>query len=354
MQQHIKSKNDEVQILKERLVALEILVTTNSEKLVATNSEIQKTATTKINKIKRTKKRREKKKSKTNDKFALQTLVELTNKFSALEVEEKIETLEIEEFPEIQNEKVISPTNENREETDEPTLVEKQKQKRVPPIMIDESLNTPALLDEISAIVGAKIQARVTNGKLKVFPESIDAHRKIQNFISVKKLKSHTFEMQNQKQLKVTIRGLPINYNQEEIIEEIKNQGSIPKHISLLKSRRANTNMPLFLVVLNKNPVNQDIYNIEHIGYFRVKIESLKKNTMPPQCYRCQQFYHHSRFCNREPKCLKCGQKHLTKDCQKSSKTPPKCALCERPHPANYSGCPNNPQNYKPKPVKNV
>ncbi|GFT99207.1 hypothetical protein NPIL_535011, partial [Nephila pilipes] len=55
------------------------------------------------------------------------TPVELTNKFSALEVEEKTKTLEIEEFPEIQNEKVISPTNENRKETDEPTLVEKKQ-----------------------------------------------------------------------------------------------------------------------------------------------------------------------------------------------------------------------------------
>ncbi|GFS29445.1 hypothetical protein NPIL_205181 [Nephila pilipes] len=49
MQQHIKSKEDEVQILKERLIALEKLVKTNSEKLVTTNSEIQKTATTKTN-----------------------------------------------------------------------------------------------------------------------------------------------------------------------------------------------------------------------------------------------------------------------------------------------------------------
>ncbi|GFU12594.1 hypothetical protein NPIL_606811 [Nephila pilipes] len=80
MQQHIKSKEEEVQILKERLVAIGKLVTTNSEKLV-------------------------------------------------LEIEEKTGTLEIEEFPEIQNEKVISPTNENREETDEPTLVEKKNKK---------------------------------------------------------------------------------------------------------------------------------------------------------------------------------------------------------------------------------
>ncbi|GFU38397.1 hypothetical protein NPIL_107771 [Nephila pilipes] len=147
MQQHIKSKNDEVQILKERLVALEKLVTTNSEKSIQSDSEIQKTPTTKINQIKRTKispqkAQREKKK-----------------------VEEKNENLEIEEFPEIQIEKVISPSNENLEEIDESISVEK-KQKRVPSITIDESLNTPALLDEISAIVGAKIQARMTNGKL--------------------------------------------------------------------------------------------------------------------------------------------------------------------------------------------
>ncbi|GFS70263.1 hypothetical protein NPIL_294151 [Nephila pilipes] len=55
MQQHIKSKEDEVQILKERLVAFEKLVITNSEKLITTNSEIQKTPTAKINQIKRTK-----------------------------------------------------------------------------------------------------------------------------------------------------------------------------------------------------------------------------------------------------------------------------------------------------------
>ncbi|GFU46147.1 hypothetical protein NPIL_467911 [Nephila pilipes] len=72
MQQHIKSKEDEVQILKERLVAL--------EKLVTTNSEIQETSTAKINKIKRTKispqkTQGKKKKSKTDDKFALQTPV---------------------------------------------------------------------------------------------------------------------------------------------------------------------------------------------------------------------------------------------------------------------------------------
>lgn len=112
--------------------------------------------------------------------------------------------------------------------------------------------------------------------------------------------------------------------------------------------------MPLFLVVLVKNTVNRGIYNITNISCFRVKVEPLKKSTMPPQCYRCQEFFHHSRLCNRTPKCVKCGGSHLTRVCTKSAKTPAKCALCGGPHPANYSGCPRNPIHKQPTPKQQV
>ncbi|GFU59787.1 probable RNA-directed DNA polymerase from transposon X-element [Trichonephila clavipes] len=78
---------------------------------------------------------------------------------------------------------------------------------------------------------------------------------------------------------------------------------------------------------------------------------------MPPQCYRCQEFFHHSRFCARALKCLKCSGGHLTSDCTKSAKAPAKCANCSGPHPANFSGCPRNPINTKTnksKSTKNV
>ncbi|GFX80744.1 nucleic-acid-binding protein from transposon X-element [Trichonephila clavipes] len=111
--------------------------------------------------------------------------------------------------------------------------------------------------------------------------------------------------------------------------------------------RGNNTNMPLFLVVLKKNEENKQIFQITNIGFFRVVIEPLKGSWMPPQCYRCQEFYHHSRLCNRTPKCLKCSGSHLTADCKKSTKSPAKCANCGGTHPANFSGCPRNPINRK-------
>ncbi|GFW56133.1 nucleic-acid-binding protein from transposon X-element [Trichonephila clavipes] len=93
------------------------------------------------------------------------------------------------------------------------------------------------------------------------------------------------------------------------------------------------------------------------LDFFRVAVEPLNKSTMPPQCYRCQEFFHHSRFCARAPKCLKCSGGHLASDCTKSAKAPAKCANCSGPHPANFSGCPRNPINTKTnksKSTKNV
>ncbi|GFS34212.1 nucleic-acid-binding protein from transposon X-element, partial [Trichonephila inaurata madagascariensis] len=135
------------------------------------------------------------------------------------------------------------------------------------------------------------LEGRYENGKLRVFPVSAEEHRLIQKYISDNKLRSHTFEMAHNKQLKVVIRGLPTDFNQEELMSELHAFGFTPNHISLLRNRKTNTNMPLFLVTLPKCPANQDIFNMKTIGFFRVVVEPLNKSSMPPQCYRCQEFF---------------------------------------------------------------
>ncbi|GFU69381.1 nucleic-acid-binding protein from transposon X-element [Trichonephila clavipes] len=70
------------------------------------------------------------------------------------------------------------------------------------------------------------------------------------------------------------------------------------------------------------------------------------------------EFFHHSRFCTRAPKCLKCSGEAISPlNAPKSAKAPAKCANCSGPHPANFSGCPKNPINTKTtktKAAKNV
>ncbi|GFX37017.1 RNA-directed DNA polymerase from mobile element jockey [Trichonephila clavipes] len=75
----------------------------------------------------------------------------------------------------------------------------------------------------------------------------------------------------------------------------------------------------------------------------KVKVEPLNKKTGPSQCFRCQGFFHSSRFCTRNPKCVKCGKPHLTRDCKKTPEEEPTCCLCQGKHPANFLGCSKNP-----------
>ena len=57
----------------------------------------------------------------------------------------------------------------------------------------------------------------------------------------------------------------------------------------------------------------------------------------PVQCFRCQDFNHTSRNCNRLEKCRRCSRHHASKNCD--TPTEVRCANCGESHPTNYRGC---------------
>ncbi|GFV22169.1 hypothetical protein TNCV_1920291 [Trichonephila clavipes] len=63
--------------------------------------------------------------------------------------------------------------------------------------------------------------------------------------------------------------------------------------------------------------------------YLKIKVEPLQPKLGPAECFRCQRFLHFSKFCTRNPKCVKCGQHHLTRNCTKSSETDATCCNCQ-------------------------
>ncbi|GFT21235.1 uncharacterized protein TNCV_4685861 [Trichonephila clavipes] len=108
-------------------------------------------------------------------------------------------------------------------EGDDFTVVARKK--KVASIVIDASQNTTGLLNTLSEHLGNSLEGRFENGKLRFFNKTILEHRKLQSFLSVKKMRSHTFEMADNKQLKAVIRGLPTDYDQKEIASELKGFG---------------------------------------------------------------------------------------------------------------------------------
>ncbi|GFU98371.1 hypothetical protein TNCV_385171 [Trichonephila clavipes] len=146
----------------------------------------------------------------------------------------------------------VDMNEDEQEKSDEPLLADDasgqtssstkdiQPKKRTPPIVIDEQYNTPGLLLEI-----------------------------------MKKLKSHTYETAGEKQLKTVIRGLPSDFDVDEIIQELGTHKITPEHDSVMRNRKQNKNMPLFLVVSRKCPANQAIFQVTSIGHYKIKVEPL-------------------------------------------------------------------------------
>ncbi|GBO09145.1 Nucleic-acid-binding protein from transposon X-element [Araneus ventricosus] len=217
----------------------------------------------------------------------------------------------------------------------------------VPPIVIDNPQNASALLKEFATACEAKIMGKFLSGnKLKVFPTTSDQHRKVQKLISDKQLKSFTFELPEQQQLKVVIRGLPPNEDIKDIELELIKHGLQPTNIAPMRHRMSGNSMPLYLVLLSKVNHNvADIYKIDTIGSYKVSFEPLRRKGIPGQCFNCQEFWHSSRFCTRDAVCVKCAGPHESKSCTKPKDTPAKCGNCSGDHTANFSGCPQNPRN---------
>ncbi|GFT63131.1 hypothetical protein NPIL_481931 [Nephila pilipes] len=158
LQQHLNHKDHELHLLKERLTAIE-------NKLI-TASEIQPiNPTPKTNKIKRNQispLKQQGKKSKINESIITPAPLELKNKFMSLEVEEFPSlTNNNEDVSQTMESNSNQETNSDNEEEIEPLTAEINK-KRIPPIIIDESVNTPALMDEICTLLGFKIMARMS------------------------------------------------------------------------------------------------------------------------------------------------------------------------------------------------
>ncbi|GFT91605.1 hypothetical protein TNCV_1204771 [Trichonephila clavipes] len=111
--------------------------------------------------------------------------------------------------------KDVSPANGNApssKDYDSDSFTEVTRKKRIASIVIDAGKNATGLLEQLGKHVGAPLEGRFENGKLRVFPKSIVEHRKLQAYISDNMMRSHTFEMSHTQQLKCVIRGLPTDF----------------------------------------------------------------------------------------------------------------------------------------------
>jgi hypothetical protein len=111
----------------------------------------------------------------------------------------------------------------------------------------------------------------------------LDYHKIVSDILNEKTLEFETYHLRQQLAHRVVIRNRHQSVQVETVTEEIKSMGHTI--INLWNIRHRGTGYPLLYFVLNIEPEtnNNEIYHIEHLENMRVQIKSphQKQNNIP-------------------------------------------------------------------------
>ncbi|KAL4130642.1 hypothetical protein QTP88_008059 [Uroleucon formosanum] len=85
--------------------------------------------------------------------------------------------------------------------------------------------------------------------------------------------------------LKVVIKGIPTDISEDDISNELISLGFDIKIVKRFGNK--SKPLPICLISLSKNPSTSEIYELLHLFYLSVKVETYKKSG-PAQCFSCQ------------------------------------------------------------------
>lgn len=225
------------------------------------------------------------------------------------------------------------------------------KEEKPPPINIIGITEYGAVQNILKSITDKEYRViSLNNNVWKIFTPDSDTYRALATKLNLEKIEWYTYENKSNRPIKVMARGLHPTCAIRDIMEDLQRQGlQIENAANIIKREKVKEGsefkvtkrgLPLFMLTFNNKEKIEAIFNIRAILNMRVKIEALRKSTgLIVQCKKCQGFNHTQKYCNREPRCVKCLGRHPAQACPLNRNSPPTCVNCNEQHPANYRGC---------------
>ncbi|GFW70590.1 PRE_C2HC domain-containing protein [Trichonephila clavipes] len=139
--------------------------------------------------------------------------------------------------------------NENPNGSNNSASQNAQQNQLPPPIMLFVEKNYKA---QMAAITKAfpKIRSRLTGEFLKLYTDSAEERRMAVQHLKLLKFQFYTIKSKAERPIKVVIKGLPRNTNQEEIKQDLEILGFTPDRVNQLIGRKNKRPLPIFLITL--------------------------------------------------------------------------------------------------------
>lgn len=236
-------------------------------------------------------------------------------------------------------ENITSNSHQNDVENDlmenENTLI-----KPPPPIFVKGVEDFPALCTDLIELIGVdNFICKSSTNSLKIQTTDPNAYRALVRYLKSEKAEYHTYQLKEDKPLRIIIRNLhpstPLNLIKDELEVRLYEVRQVTNVL-----HKVNKNpLPLFFVDLEPTPKSYEIFKMSSLLHCKIKIEEPHKPKTISQCFNCQQYGHTRTYCGYHPRCVRCGADHQSTACPNPRDAPPKCAHCSQNHPANYKGC---------------
>ncbi|GFW95600.1 probable RNA-directed DNA polymerase from transposon X-element [Trichonephila clavipes] len=148
-------------------------------------------------------------------------------------------------------------------------------------------------------------------------------------------------------QLHPVPRGVKTTSSKGNLIKHKRpgKEGFEPDRVTQLVGRRTKQLLPIFQVTLPRTIENLKIFDLKTLAHLNITVDGYNGRGVT-QCFSCNNFHHNADNCYLKPRCLKCGEEHLTKDCPIKQRLETKfCINCQvYGHMANWYGCPCFPK----------
>lgn len=209
--------------------------------------------------------------------------------------------------------------------------------KKPPPLVLHmEVTDHKKMVDYVTKFVGTDFHMKYYRNRVAIFPHTLKGHKTLIDNLNPN-VQFHTFTTDEQKTRTYVLKGLTRDITHDDVQEELHKTHQITP-IRCNQMKNPHSNLIIVTVDSNTDTINK-LTSIRYLAHTRVHWEIYKNSKKMTQCHRCQEWGHATSNCRVAPRCLKCAERHLTKDCQKSQELPPKCANCGEEHTANSINC---------------
>ncbi|GBP67609.1 Nucleic-acid-binding protein from transposon X-element [Eumeta japonica] len=232
------------------------------------------------------------------------------------------------------------------------------KGKAPPPIYLLKGANFVKISADCTRLrINYTKAVRVADDGIKITCPDVETFRSLNKYLIDNKVKFHTYALEEERKLKAVIRGVPVDFDINDIKTDLLNQGFPVQSVHRL-CRRDGSPLWLVLAVLPRTDEAKLIFGklSKVCGLSVIRVEAPRNRGGPGQCHRCQRYGHAAANCHADPRCVKCLVPHWTKECPRTrdSGEKPECVNCGLQHTANYRGCPKAPKFAPPKQQRRI